>query len=313
VTKRTEETMLEICDNLAAGLSYVGAATSAGVKPRTFWFWVKESRAGRQEYLIPWLGDERIQFASAIAQARKMMHLQARANFERRSLLGSDEVVTFQGAVQYVVDVRCVGWSEDKREAFGFRRDGLAENERGEVIPLTIHREPPIAGVLRMLEMSFPEYQPTSNVNSNVTTNTTQGTAMAAKPVGPPPIPPRPPMPMLEAPVEDGDFENLLGPEPEPAGENVDLADDEDNTVEPAPQRLPEPVIRDATPPELQPLAQIAPLAPTRPISPLLADLLNRAKSPPEVRSAPIVPGMINRAANPVTMNTTLAEDRGKR
>jgi hypothetical protein len=258
MTLKSEQKLQEICDLLHEGNSYSTAARLAGVKPRTVFHWLKLSAADDPDFLIRYMGDdEPTQFCNAAALARKALHFDMRANFERRNLLGWDEVVTFGGAVQYQVDVRTVGWTPDEREAYGFRKDGYAENSKGEVIPLTIHREPPVAAVLATLAMSFPEeYTPASTQNINVVNSDTgvqRAAAIDGQKIAIPPKPPRPealPAPEPSA-VEDADYQDLLGPDPE-----AKPATDTDPAALPIPpgiqpdDRVVEPVIRTATPPE---------------------------------------------------------------
>jgi hypothetical protein len=294
MTLKTEAKLLEICDLLAQGNSYSNAGRISGVSPRTVFQWLKMSAAGDEDFVINYMGED-LQFTAAAALARKALHMDLRANFEKRNLLGWDEVVTFQGRVQYVVDTRVVGWSEEDREAFGFRRDGYLEDAKGCVIPLTIHREPPIAGVLATLAMSFPE-EYVSAQNINVTNTDTAGVRIAAPIDGTKiAVPLKPARPAeIEAPVEDGEYEDLLGPVPvdddEPEGPGKDVDEPEPAPLVPTPVSAPraDPVVREAVPANLQPTPQIELLAPNRPMSPLLRDLISRVDAPPEIRSAPI-------------------------
>jgi hypothetical protein len=125
-------------------------------------------------------------------------------------------------------DLRCIGWSETEREAFGFRRDGLLEDENGCVIQNTVHHEPPIALQLRVAEMAFPkEYRP--GVNSSVDVNHSGVVGIQhAKPAnysaGPPRVPPPPVAPQVLAapePEPEIDIDDLLGPELDPVETEV--------------------------------------------------------------------------------------------
>lgn len=227
VTLKAEEKLLEICDAFASGLSYNNSAKYCGVAPRTLFQWLKMSNAGDPSFIINYC-DEQMQFARAMALARKMIHMEIRARLERRSMLGHDEPVFFQGVPTFKPDLRVVGWTEDEREAFGFRRDGLLENEKGKVVQNTIHHEPPIAAQLRVLEMSFSEeYTPSSNVNVvNKDTGVLRANPVTEKMA----VPPKPIRPELSAPVElevlpdepKENIEDLLGPLPEPVLQQID-------------------------------------------------------------------------------------------
>jgi hypothetical protein len=233
----SEDIMLAVIDGLSAGLSYSGAALGAGVKPRTLWYWIKQSQSGLEQYTLDFLGS-RVPFHVAVNTARKILHHEARSRFEKRATLGHDEPVTFQGRQMYRENLLTVGWTEDEREALGFERDGLLRNERGEVIPLTVHTEPPVAATLALLSMAFAqEYTPKQRIETGpIATGVIQPKPMS----GPPTIPPAPVMPELEilpVPGTEGamgpelSLEEILGDEPE-----VELPDEPDDNVEPNPR-----------------------------------------------------------------------------
>lgn len=259
-------TMVAIVGNLADGLSYKQASISAGVNVRTFWRAIKASQEGDPALMVSYL-DEDMTFAEAAGTARRIHSMSVRSQFESYCLSGFEEPVVFNGQMQWQVDRRTVGWSEDDREAFGFERDGLLRNERSETIPLTITRKPSDAAVLRFLEMAHPdEYRPTTN--SNITTTTVKA---PTRPVvryneeGPPIPPPRPPIPELQVlpNPSDPELDDLLGPEPEPEPEQPEPFADE---TEPAlvPEER-ERVTSEAPPPsEYTPPPQTDILAPPR-------------------------------------------------
>jgi hypothetical protein len=244
VTLKTEVKLLEICDEIAGGLSYNSSARACGVAPRTLFQWMKQSNAGDEDFIIEYLG-ERMQFSQALAFARKALHMEARSRFERRSALGHDEKVFFQGMPTWVEDERTVGWTPDEREAFGFERDGLLRDERGFRVQHTIHHEPPIAAALRVLEMSFgEEYTPTVNTNViNKDTGVLQVPRAGEKVA----IPPKPVRPQLEYQPDEGSD----GPEPVQA---IQDADDEPNYTPSSAPVDPGPVIKEPTPSNLNPL-----------------------------------------------------------
>lgn len=261
---RSEEKMLEICDVIAGGtLSYADVCRAVGVKERTFWYWIKNSQQGDEDYLVDFLG-ERVQFAKAVNASRRMALHEARGLMEQKSIRGYDEVVIYMGQVQWQVDRRTVGWTPDEREAYGFDRDGYLRNEAGEVLPQTIHHEAAIALQLRVAEMAFPnEYRPGTNTNVSVSGGLAVVGIKHFKPQDlsdkPPVIPPAPEFPKLEvldAPDElqipeidekPWDMDDL---DPEPATAtalpepetNIILADEpataEENVIrEPTPQK----------------------------------------------------------------------------
>jgi hypothetical protein len=281
---KSEAKLLEICDMFASGLSYRSSAMACGVAPRTLFQWLKQSNAGDEDFIIIYC-DEQMQFSQAMALARKMLHMEVRANLERRSMLGHDEPIFFGGMPTFKPDFRTVGWTEDEREAYGFPRDGLLRDEQGRVIQNTIHREPPIEAVLRVLEMSFgEEYTPTTNTNViNKDTGVSRADPISDKMA----VPPKPVRPQLEvlSDVPADEIDDLLGPEPEPlddAEPDLDTDDDEPEAIaEPERLTVPSgPMIRTATPPQYQagPNPLIAPRA-GRPLSDLERDLLSKLPS----------------------------------
>jgi hypothetical protein len=215
MTIKSEKKLLELCDLFAAGYNYSTAFKMADISVRTGFMWLRKSAANDPDFLVTYM-DEEMQWSQAMGLARKILHMEIRSRLERRSALGHDEKVFFGGMPTFQPDLRCVNWSEADRLAYGFRADGLFEDENGCVVQNVIHHEPPIAAQLRVLEMSFgEEYTPT--VNQNIVNSDTTGVSRA-----PPidglkgPVPPRPVRPTLPAPaVEDGDYADLLGPEPD--------------------------------------------------------------------------------------------------
>jgi hypothetical protein len=263
MTLKSPEKLLEIIEARASGMTCVGAAMSCGVAARTFWWWLKLSKEGDPDFLVEYLGEE-MQFVRAMTLAREIIYLRIRDEFERRSLLGHEEKIFFQGRPSWVEFEAAVGLDEDTREMLGYPRDGLARDADGNRIQHTLHHMPPIQAQLRALEVAFPEFTPGQRVETTVTNRNPP----APKPSGPPVIPP-PPVPpaVLAAPIEDGEFADILGPEPvavEPRVESV------------VAENIPEPV---AVPDDMGPVIKEAGLeiAPSsRPISPTLAGLLRR-------------------------------------
>ncbi len=272
---KTQETLLAVINAYANGASYNQSAAVAGISKRTLWNYVAASRAGTDpELMVDLLGDGNVMtFEKALVHARRMVHLELRSRVERRALLGHQEPIYFQGQPTWKEDERCVGVDDpDIRELMGCARDGLLRDEQGRRVQHTIHVQAPVALALRVLEVAFPEYQPTTNVNTTNTNPPTNGATRGTMPTQPPVVPPRPPLPQLEVlpdAVAEIDLDELLGPEPEPA----DTVDTVDTVVEQLGRNAPDdtgPVIRTATPPDLAP-------APTsRPLNSKLAGLLRR-------------------------------------
>ena len=269
----------EICDNIIAGMSYEGAARSAGITGRTFWNYIKQSQGGEnKDMFLPFMGEDKVPFHLAVAGARRMLLHEVRSRFERRSLLGHDEVALFQGQVVWQLEPRSVGLDEDTRELLGYRRDGLKEVD-GQPVPVCIHHEPPVAAVLRVLEVGFPsEYVPQSksNVTQTTTVNGVVGVAFAKPRSGPPSIPPTPVPPLQLEVLPDLALAELLGEDPEEIAEPADEAEQETAS---APAPIAEPVmIAEPAPVEYQPSGPNPLIQPRngRPLSALERDLLSR-------------------------------------
>lgn len=226
--ERRKQVMQTIIDGLVDGLSYTGAARSAGVTSRSLFGWIKLSQSDDPDYSVEMLG-EVVPFATAVTTARRIMLHTARSEFERRSHLGHDEIVYFQGQVTWKLDPRAMAIDDpDTRELCGYRRDGLLEID-GALVANTAHREPPVAATLAMLSMGFPsEYIPKTKQEIQQTVisgGVIQPKAMTRPPV----IPPAPERPQLEVlPDVDPDIAELLG-EPE------ELPDEPDDLPEPSP------------------------------------------------------------------------------
>jgi hypothetical protein len=269
MTLKTETKLLEICDLFASGFTYSDCARISGVAPRTLFMWLRNSTAGIDPDLIINYMEEPMQFAQAMALARKVLHMQVRSALETRSALGHAEPIFFQGRPSWVEDERCVGLDEDTRDMLGYPRDGLLRDENGNRVQHTLWHQPPIAAALRVLEMSFSEeYTPTQNINTiNSDTGVKNATPVTGEKIE---VPPKPTRPVIEdksspvpspsptgGPVEDADYQDLLGPQPvgsEPEAKPATDTDPAAPVVTPGIQpddRVVEPVmIRTATPPE---------------------------------------------------------------
>jgi hypothetical protein len=249
--KKTPETLRAICETIASGItSYSAAARANDVSVNSFWGWIRRSQLGDDPALvIKFLGETNVPFHVAVHAARRIALHEMRGRMEMKSILGWDEKIFFSGMPTWQPDPACVGMTEEEREFFGYPKDGLLRDENGSVIQNTIHHEPPVALQLRVAEMAFPrEYRPGINQTLEAT-HTVKG-IQHAKPFNyadrPPPVPPPPPRPMLEAPADNGteaEFEEILGPEPEPAEPPDDVRPTTDE-----PRADAERVIRDIPP-----------------------------------------------------------------
>ncbi|WP_154071933.1 hypothetical protein [Bradyrhizobium erythrophlei] len=196
--------------------------------------------------------------------------------------------MTFGGRVCWQEEPRAVGLDPDTRELLGFERDGLIRDANGACIPLTEHHEPPVAAVLRVLEVAFDEYTPKTKTNVTQNVSGIVGVQVVKAMTGPPAIPPAPvPPPQLEILPDPDDavaLAELLGDEPD----DIDGGNGDDPVDEPEPEpemvAAPEPgpiMIQTAPPPEYVagPNPLIQPRDGRRPLSDLERDLLSRLPS----------------------------------
>jgi len=254
-------TMVAIVHNLADGLNYKAAAVSAGSSARNFWRAIKNSQEGKPGYMVSYL-DEDLTFADACATARRVHSMQVRSSYEQYCLTGRDEVVTYNGEVQYQKDPALIGkpWLIDM---LGLDDDYI-RNSKGEVQPLTVVRKPSDAAVLRFLEASHgDEYRP-SSVQNIITTNLNKA---PTRPVvryseeAPPIPPPRPPIPEL---LVLPDLPEQAEQDPEPDADAPEPSEPARDTLVADPTKL-ERIIREAPPAaEYTPPPQTDILAPPR-------------------------------------------------
>lgn len=97
MTKKSPETLLAILDTLASGtVVYSDAAVACGVRPNTFWHWIRASQLGRDpDLFVEYLG-ERMAFHHAVEAARQIALHDTRARTEKRSQQYLGEPVFFR-------------------------------------------------------------------------------------------------------------------------------------------------------------------------------------------------------------------------
>jgi hypothetical protein len=303
--KNNPEILLGICETIASGiLAYSRACRANGVSETSFWSWIKQSQQDPEAITVEFLG-ETLPFCRAVNAARRIALHEMRGRFEQKNVLGYDEPIFFQGMPTWKPDPRCVGMDEDLREMLGYRRDGLLE-DNGKLVQNVIHHDPPVAAVLRTLEVAFPsEYRQTTNQNVNLSGNITAGVTVAkprTREDGPPPLP-TPPRPLAQLVVIPQSDDTAI-----PETEETAIEPDSDVTDTPAPTYSEED-LSDLTPPAPEPVERVireavtvspptdAPAAALMNrvgISDLERDLIERAKRAAGTRSndpiAPIAP-----------------------
>lgn len=165
--RKSPENLLIVLNSMVDNPKLSVAARKIGVSTMTIYRWLKMSRDGAPEFQdIEWCG-ERGSFHQfyEYAQHAQINEIEQTA---KHNALGFDEVVTHDGAVQYQIDPKLVGMSDEMLEDFGYP-DRYLRNERGEVIPLTVKRKPSDALVIKMLSAHKPElYGERSRVDVNM-------------------------------------------------------------------------------------------------------------------------------------------------
>lgn len=287
-SKLTQETMAGICDSIMGGcMSFAKAARINNLSVRSFWQYIRLSQAGDADATVEWLG-ERLPFHRAVNQARRLALAEARGALESKAINGWDEVALYQGQVVWQLDPVTVGWTEQEREALGFRPDGLLE-VNGRPVPVTIHHEPSDALLLRVAEMFAPgEYRPGTNANIEINGRVNMVGVGIAKPLSAPPVvPPAPVPPLPRLTMVDDELE----PEVTDEAPETDISDTDPtefaDSFEPLPPSEPTPeperVYSEPVPAQYQPTGNplITPRG-GRPLSPLERDLLSRSRTVPD-------------------------------
>ena len=156
MTKKNEETMRSICKNIAEGYSISNAARRNGVSVSSWYSWQDQSRQGNPEFEIEFFGG-RHQLVDCIKLAFQAMAAECASRFIRRSTLGSESVVHFQGRECYVQRDDCEGLTDEEVKAKGLQHRWVIEDEEtGRIKRLTVHVEPPVAAAIKTLESFMP-------------------------------------------------------------------------------------------------------------------------------------------------------------
>jgi len=102
MTKKTPETLLAVLDTLASGnVVYSDAAVACGVRPNTFWHWMRASQLNRDpDLIVPYLS-EAMPFYRAVEAARQIALHDTRARTEKRSQKYLGEPVFFRDIPEF--------------------------------------------------------------------------------------------------------------------------------------------------------------------------------------------------------------------
>jgi hypothetical protein len=271
------EQLYEALSLIARGITRpTQVAKGIGTSYRNYRNWMVRSNRGDPAFLIEVDGEE-MQFAKAISLHTKLALFELRGMLLQESIYGYDEIQTKDGQVVWAIDPVAAALSEEDREWLGYRKDALLEID-GALQPVTLKKKAPFAQQIRLLEAAFADLRPSQTITQNVNLAGQVGVGFAPKvdySKGPPNVPPPPPMPALEAPITDAEFNevadddlvDMLGPEPVPATpinitiapeinvmvpEDVGLTTSEGNTMAPETDRTirTAPTARESSPPQ---------------------------------------------------------------
>jgi hypothetical protein len=159
MAKHTPETLAAICDRLVAHPYLKPAARSIGIDLSTLFAWLEKSRADPASLSFVW-SEVEAPFHQHVAAAMRMSVLLIESNARELALNGFDEVVTFQGRVQYELDPRYIGMDDGSMATLGFDKPSVEfhrykRDADGNAIPLKVRRKPSDALVTTVLRAHF--------------------------------------------------------------------------------------------------------------------------------------------------------------
>jgi hypothetical protein len=253
--KRTAETLIAICDKIAAGtLSQANAARSCGVSESSYWFWIAQSQKGEPGFFVTYCGEE-MPFHQAIGLARKIALQDIEGRFLERAHVGHLEPVFYQGRPQWKEREDLAGLDDETIAMLG-HPDRYERDQFGNRIQLTIRHAPPVAAVIKVLESHMPRLygQKSEVVNINRNSGVTTVEHRIAK------LPAPAPVQVIGDQTEQDDLRELLG----------DPVEVEATVTEPSPP----------TPPPAEPVSAAEAYASTRPaLTDLQRDLLSKLRT----------------------------------
>jgi hypothetical protein len=159
MAKYTDELLAAICDRLVAHPFLKPAARAAGINPSTLFAWLEKSRSNPSSLSFMW-SEVEAPFHQHVAAAMRMSVLLIESNAREMALNGFDEVVTFQGQVQYERDSRYIGVDDATLVQLGLDRPSVdyhryRRDADGNAIPLKVKRKPSDALVTMVLRAHF--------------------------------------------------------------------------------------------------------------------------------------------------------------
>jgi hypothetical protein len=159
MAKHTAETLAAICDRLVAHPYLKPAARAVGIDPSTLFAWLEKSRSDPPSLSFVW-SELEAPFHQHVAAAMRMSVLLIESRAREMALNGFDEVVTFQGQVQYELDPRYVGVDDATMLKLGLDKPSVGyhryrRDAAGQAIPLKVKRKPSDALVTTVLRAHF--------------------------------------------------------------------------------------------------------------------------------------------------------------
>jgi hypothetical protein len=194
--KHSPEVLRALLDRLCYRPSLADAARALGLgAPSTLFRWIDRSRKGDPAFIVHWpsLDDEPRQFCDLIIEARKRNIVSLEHQLRQDAHDGHDEVVIFEGAIQYKRDPGLIGkpWLV---EMLGLPDDFLRD-ERGRVIPLTIRKPAPAALRVSAAKAYLANWQEQTHATLDINAKVASSLAVMRVPYIAPPPPPAPALP----------------------------------------------------------------------------------------------------------------------
>jgi hypothetical protein len=162
----THANIIKVLDTLVLNPKMTVAARAIKVSTMTIYRWLRLSREGAPEF-------QQIEWCGEVGSFHQFYEYALRAQINeieqtaKKNALGFDEVVTHDGAIQYKIDPKLVGMSDEMLADFGYPDRYLRID--GKVQPLTVKRKPSDALVIKMLSAHKPElYGERSRVDVNM-------------------------------------------------------------------------------------------------------------------------------------------------
>ena len=159
MAKLTPETLSAICDRLVVHPYLKPAARAVGIDPSTVFAWLEKSRSDPPSLSFTW-SEVDAPFHEHVAAAMRMSVMLIESRAREMALNGFDEVVTFQGRVQYELDPRYVGVDDATMVKLGLDKPSVdyhryKRDAKGKAIPLKVKRKPSDALVTTVLRAHF--------------------------------------------------------------------------------------------------------------------------------------------------------------